>query len=78
MKEVIIYSTPTCAYCKATKAFFKEHDVAYTDYDVAADKDKAQEMINKSGQMGTPVIFIGDDMVIGFDEGRLKQLLGIA
>lgn len=78
MKEVTIYSTPTCAYCRATKAFLKEHNVAYTDYDVAADKDKAQEMIKRSGQMGTPVVFIGEDMVVGFDEGRLKQLLGIA
>ena len=78
MKEVVIYSTPTCGHCRATKAFFKEHNVAYTDYDVAADKDKAQEMIKRSGQMGTPVIFVGEDMVVGFDEGRLKQLFGIA
>lgn len=77
MKNVTIYTTPTCAFCKATKAFFKEHNVAYTEHDVAADREKAQEMIQKSGQMGVPVTFVDNDMVIGFDEDRLKQLLDI-
>lgn len=76
-KNVVIYSTPTCTFCKAAKAFFKEHNIAFTDYDVAADREKAQEMIHKSGQMGVPVIFIGDDMIIGFDEERLTALLGV-
>lgn len=78
MKNVTIYTTPTCSFCKATKAFFKEHNIAYTEHDVAADREKAQEMIQKSGQMGVPVIFVDNDMVIGFDEERLKTLLGIA
>lgn len=78
MKNVTIYTTPTCAFCKAAKAFFKEHNVAYTEHDVAADRAKAQEMIQKSGQMGVPVIFVDNDMTVGFDEGRLSQLLGIA
>lgn len=78
MKNVTIYTTPTCSFCKATKAFFKEHNVAYTEHDVAADREKAQEMIQKSGQMGVPVVFVDNDMVIGFDEERLKSLLGIA
>lgn len=78
MKNVTIYTTPTCAFCKATKAFFKEHNVEFTEHDVAADREKAQEMIQKSGQMGVPVTFIDSDMVIGFDEDRLKKLLNIA
>ena len=78
MKNVTIYTTPTCSYCKAAKAFFKEHDVAYTEYDVAADREKAQEMMNKSGQMGVPVIFVDNQMTVGFDEERLKSLLTIA
>lgn len=77
MKTVTIYTTPTCSYCKAAKAFFREHNVAYTEYDVAADKEKAQEMITKSGQMGVPVILVGDDLIVGFDEDRLKTLLSI-
>ncbi len=78
MKNVTIYSTPTCGFCKAAKAFFKEHNVAYTEHDVAADKDKAHEMIQKSGQMGVPVILIDSDVIIGFDEDRIRQLLSIA
>lgn len=78
MKNVTIYTTPTCSYCKAAKAFFKEHNIAYNEYDVAADREKAQEMINKSGQMGVPVILVGDDLIVGFDEDRLKTLLSIA
>ncbi len=77
MKNVTIYTTPTCSYCKAAKAFFKEHNVEYTEYDVAADREKAQEMIQKSGQMGVPVILVGDNMIVGFDEDRVKSLLNV-
>ena len=59
------------------KAFFKEHNISYTEHNVAGDAEKRQEMIEKSGQMGVPVIFVGDEMIIGFDEGRLSSLLGV-
>ena len=78
MKNVTIYSTPTCSYCKAAKAFFKEHNVTYTEKDVAGDAAARTEMVEKSGQMGVPVIFVDTDIIVGFDEGRLKQLLAIA
>lgn len=77
MKNVTIYSTPTCSYCKAAKDFFQENNVDYTEYDVAADMEKRQEMVEKSGQMGVPVIVIGDDMVVGFDKDKISQMLGI-
>jgi len=76
-KQVVIYSTPTCHFCQQAKAFFKENNVEYTEYDVASDQEKAQEMVQKSGQMGVPVIFIGDNMIIGFDEGKVRELLGL-
>lgn len=76
-KNVIIYSSPTCHFCNQAKEFFKEHGIEYTDYNVVEDAAKRQEMIEKSGQMGTPVIFIGDEMVIGFNEPKLKELLSI-
>jgi glutaredoxin-like YruB-family protein len=76
-KQVTIYTTPTCHFCQQAKAFFKENNVEYSEIDVAADQSKAQEMVTRSGQMGVPVIFIGDDMVIGFDEGRIRSLLGL-
>ena len=76
-KKVVIYSTPTCHFCKMTKEFFKENNIEYTDYNVAEDKDKRQEMIEKSGQMGVPVVFVDDDMLIGFDKEKLSNALGI-
>ena len=76
-KQVVIYSTPTCHFCEAAKNFFNQNKVAYIDYNVAEDQEKAREMVERSGQMGVPVIFIGDDMVIGFDEPRIRELLGL-
>jgi len=84
-KTVTIYSTPTCHFCLIAKDFLKEKGIAYTEFDVARDLDKRQEMINRSGQMGVPVIFVGDpsnpsgqgEMIIGFDKERLITTLGI-
>lgn len=77
MKDVVIYSTPTCHFCQMAKEFFKDNDVAYTEYDVAADTEKRQEMVERSGQMGVPVIFIGEEMIVGFDEDKIKEELGL-
>lgn len=74
-KEVTIYSTPVCHFCNAAKEYFKENNVEYAEHDVAADQDKRQEMIEMTGQMGVPVIRIGDDVVVGFDEAKVAELL---
>ena len=76
-KKVVVYSTTTCTFCHMAKEFFKNNNVAFTDYNVAEDEAKRAEMVEKSGQMGVPVIFIGDEMTIGFDEAKIKELLGI-
>lgn len=76
-KTVTIYSTPTCHFCHMAKDFFNANNVEYTDYNVLTDLEKRQEMVQRSGQMGVPVIFIGDDMVVGFDEGHIRELLGM-
>ena len=76
-KSVIIYSTPVCHFCHAAKDFFQENGIAFTEHDVAADLEKRQEMIEMTGQMGVPVIRIEDDVVIGFDEAKLRELLAI-
>ncbi len=76
-KTVAIYSTPTCHFCQMTKEFFAEHDVQYVNYDVSKDLEKRQEMFEITEQMGVPVIVIGEDVVIGFDEEKLSELLGI-
>lgn len=77
MKKVEIYSTPVCTYCNAAKDFFKANNVAYTEYNVAADQARRAEMLEKSGQMGVPVIDVGGDIVVGFDEKILRQLLAV-
>ncbi|MBT3985029.1 NrdH-redoxin [archaeon] len=76
-KKVIVYSTPTCPYCVMVKKFLKDHNVEFEDIDVAADKEKAQYMVDKSGQMGVPVVEIGDEFVIGFDKQKISDLLGL-
>jgi glutaredoxin-like YruB-family protein len=75
---VTIYSTPVCHFCHAAKDFFQANNVAYTEHDVASDAAKRQEMIDMTGQMVVPVIKIGNDVVIGFDEPKLRELLAIA
>ncbi len=74
---VQIYSTPSCHFCHMAKEFFTANNVAFTDYNVATDLEKRKEMIDKSGQMGVPVITIGDQFVVGFDEPRIRELLAI-
>ena len=77
MKNVIIYSTPTCIYCRLAKEWFKEKGVEYTEYDLSVDAEKRDEVIKKTGQMGVPVIEIDGEIAIGFDRKRIEQLLGI-
>jgi glutaredoxin 3 len=75
--DVTIYSTPVCHFCHAAKDFFQENEVEFTEHDVASDLEKRKEMIDMTGQMGVPVIKIGDDVIIGFDEPKLKELLNL-
>ena len=77
MAKVIMYTTPTCVYCKAAKEFFQEHSVQYEEKDVVQDEQAREDMIQKSGQLGVPVIDIDGEIVIGFDKKRLSELLGI-
>ncbi len=73
--KVTIYSTPTCPYCLQAKEFFKEKGVEYTEINVAEDQDKAKEMMDKSGQMGVPVIDIDGEIIVGFDKTKIEGLL---
>ena len=76
-KQITIYSTPTCHFCHAAKEFLTEHNVPFTEYDVATDAEKRDEMVEKTGQMGVPVITVDDEIMVGFDEGKLKEMVGI-
>lgn len=77
MKKVQIYSTPTCSYCHMAKEFFKKNNVSFEDFNVATDMEKRKEMVEKSGQMGVPVILIDDELIVGFDKAKISGLLGI-
>ena len=78
MKKVKIYSTPTCTYCKQAKAFFKEKGIAYEDVDVSENKEAAQEMMELTGQMTVPVIVIDGEVIKGFDQEKLEEVLGLS
>jgi len=74
-KKVVIYSTPTCPYCHRVKEYLSRKGIPYTDIDVAQDREKAKEMIQKSGQMSVPVIIIDGEIVVGFNQAKLDELL---
>ena len=74
-KKVLVYSTPTCPYCKRVKDYLTRKGASFSDYNVAEDREKAKEMIDKSKQMGVPVIIIDDDVVVGFNQAKLDSLL---
>jgi len=76
-KTITIYSTPTCPYCHTAKAFLKEKGFEFTDYNVADDQAKAKEMVDKSGQMGVPVIVIDKEVLVGFNKPAVEKALGL-
>ena len=75
--KIIIYGTDSCPWCHKAREFMKEHKVKFTDKNVGEDQKVAQEMIKKSGQQGVPVIDVDGEIIVGFDEDRLKSLLNI-
>lgn len=77
MKKVTIYSTPTCHFCVMAKEYFKANSVSYEEIDVASNAEKRKEMVDKSGQLGVPVIDINGEIVIGFNKTKLARLLDI-
>lgn len=74
-QKVTIYSTPTCHFCAMAKDYFDEKGVAYEDFDVASDMEKRREMMDKSGQLGVPVIVVGDEIIVGFNKPIIDQML---
>ena len=77
MSNVTVYSTPTCPWCSKAKDFLKENKVPFEEVNVAADHKAAQDMIEKSGQMGVPVIDIDGTVIVGFDKNAMKKALKI-
>jgi len=77
MKNVTIYSTPGCVYCKMAKNFFEDNNIQYTEYDLSTDAERREEMIKKTGQMAVPIIDIDGEIAIGFDQVKLSEMLGL-
>jgi glutaredoxin-like YruB-family protein len=77
MKEgrVKVYTTPTCPYCAMVKDFLKKHGVKFEEIDVASNREAAMEMIEKSGQMGVPVLDISGEIIVGFDREAIRKAL---
>ena len=75
MSNIIIYSTPTCPWCNVMKEFLKEKGIEFEEIDVSKDQEKAQEMIEKSGQMGVPQLEINGKMIVGFDKEAIEKEL---
>jgi glutaredoxin-like YruB-family protein len=75
--KIVVYSTPTCPYCHMAKDFLNQNKITFEDVDVSKDRERAKEMIEKSGQMGVPVILVGEKVIIGFSKDELKKALKI-
>ena len=72
---VKIYTTPSCVYCTKAKQYFRENSISYTEYNVAQDLKRAEEMVKKSGQMGVPVVDVNGRIIVGFNQPAIEQAL---
>ncbi len=77
MQKINIYSTPSCSYCKLAKDFMSEKGIKFEEFNVATDLARRQEMFDKSGQMGVPVITVGEEVIVGYDRDYLAEKLGV-
>jgi len=76
-KRVTVYSTPSCSWCNTLKAYFKTHNIRFTDIDVSKNQQAAEQMVRKSGQQGVPQTDINGQIIVGFDKAKINNLLGI-
>jgi len=75
--KVKVYSTSTCPYCDMAKNFLRENKIEFEDINVGEDQEKAREMVAKTGQMGVPVIEIDGEFIVGFNEPKIREKLGL-
>ncbi len=75
--RVIMFSTPTCTYCRKAKQYFRQKQVPFRDVDVSKDQAAARDMFRRSGQQGVPQIQIGSKIIVGFDRPKIDRLLGL-
>jgi len=75
--KIRVFSAPGCPYCYTLKEFLKSHNFEFEDIDVSTNENAAKEMVEKSGQMGVPVVEIDGEIVVGFDKEKIVELLNI-
>jgi glutaredoxin 3 len=73
--SIVMYSTPSCSYCRVAKDYFRKAGLSFTEYNIASDPKKAEEMVRKSGQMGVPVIDVNGRVIIGFNQTEIERAL---
>jgi len=72
-----VYSTSACPFCTTLKTFLTDHNIEFENVNVGEDREAAKEMIEKSGQMGVPVLDVDGEIIVGFDKKRIVELLKI-
>ncbi len=77
MPKVIVYSTSTCPWCIKAKEFLKQNNIEFEDKNTAEDEAARNEMVEKSGQMGVPVLDIDGTIIVGFDQEAIKKALNL-
>ena len=77
MKKVIVFSTPTCSWCRKLKNYLKENSISFKDIDVAKNMNAARDMIRKTGQQGVPQMWVNNVPVVGFDKNKIDRLLNL-
>jgi glutaredoxin-like YruB-family protein len=77
IKQVTVYSTPTCSWCTTLKSYLNKNNIRYSEIDVSKNESAAQEMVRRSGQQGVPQTMIGGEMIVGFDKTKINRLLEI-
>jgi glutaredoxin-like YruB-family protein len=78
MAKVTVYSTPTCPWCHKVKDFLKANNIEFEDKDVSSDDAARNDMIEKSGQAGVPVLDIDGTFIVGFDQEAIKKALNLS
>ncbi len=74
---VIVFTTPTCSWCRVVKKHLKKHQIRFKEIDVSKDERAARDMVRRTGQQGVPVTLIQNRPIIGFDKKQINRLLNI-
>ena len=76
-KNVKVYGTISCPFCVRAKQFLVDNNIEFENIDISKEPAKVQEMVQKSGRMGVPVLDIAGEIIVGFDKDKISQILGI-